>query len=726
MVIRYRPLGAAMALAFSGVLPALAETQVLDTVVVKANRETPLPAAAGSLDAGAVAARRAFVSDTAQLLDDVPGMSFYGSGGVSSLPVIRGLNDDRIGIRIDGMDLTSACGNHMNPPLSYIAPANVARATVVAGITPVSLGGDSIAGSIIIDSKTPAFAKAGEAPLYGGSISAYYRSNGHASGGSVAAQAATENLAISYTGSIATSDNYKSGSGTEVKSSEYEAQNHAISLAAQGDGNLLVANLGYQHIPYQGFPNARMDMVNNDAFFANLRYEGQFDWGKLEARAYYQHTEHEMNFLATKRYMGPGMQSADMPMNTDGKNLGFVLKGDIMLSERDTLRVGTEFHGFRLDDWWPPTSMTGMAAMMMGPGTFQNINDGKRDRAGLFAEWEARWDSQWSTLLGARYEHVKMDTGTVQPYSSTSMMQMADQRAARAFNAEDRERNDNNVDLTALLRFTPDANSTYEGGYARKTRSPNLYERYTWAPGAMAMSMNGWFGDGNGYVGDIDLKPEVAHTISATASWHDAAKREWNFAVTPYLTYVDNYIDVLRCPTSLGGACTAANQTVANNFVYLQFANQDARLYGVDLSGRLPLGSSAFGSFTGRGVVGYVRGTNRDTGDNLYHMMPLNAKLALDHRLEQWSNSLEFQLVAAKNDVQAVRNELETAGYALLNLRTAYEWKHVRLDAGIENLLDKNYDLPLGGAYLGERPFAWGSNVAGMGRSAYVGMTLKF
>jgi iron complex outermembrane recepter protein len=100
--------------------------------------------------------------------------------------------------------------------------------------------------------------------------------------------------------------------------------------------------------------------------------------------------------------------------------------------------------------------------------------------------------------------------------------------------------------------------------------------------------------------------------------------------------------------------------------------------------------------------------------------------LALDHRLEQWSNSLEFQLVAAKNDVQAVRNELETAGYALLNLRTAYEWKHVRLDAGIENLLDKNYDLPLGGAYLGERPFAWGSNVAGMGRSAYVGMTLKF
>jgi iron complex outermembrane receptor protein len=36
----------------------------------------------------------------------------------------------------------------------------------------------------------------------------------------------------------------------------------------------------------------------------------------------------------------------------------------------------------------------------------------------------------------------------------------------------------------------------------------------------MASQMIGWFGDGNGYVGDIDLKPEVAHTVSATADWH--------------------------------------------------------------------------------------------------------------------------------------------------------------------------------------------------------------
>jgi iron complex outermembrane receptor protein len=84
---------------------------------------------------------------------------------------------------------------------------------------------------------------------------------------------------------------------------------------------------------------------------------------------------------------------------------------------------------------------------------------------------------------------------------------------------------DNNIDLTALARFTPDAGQTWEFGYARKTRSPNLYERYTWGRGTMAMTMTNWFGDGNGYVGNIDLKPEVAHTLSATADWHAADRR---------------------------------------------------------------------------------------------------------------------------------------------------------------------------------------------------------
>ena len=32
--------------------------------------------------------------------------------------------------------------------------------------------------------------------------------------------------------------------------------------------------------------------------------------------------------------------------------------------------------------------------------------------------------------------------------------------------------------------------------------------------------MVNWFGDGNGYVGNLDLEPEQANTVSATFDWH--------------------------------------------------------------------------------------------------------------------------------------------------------------------------------------------------------------
>ncbi len=257
-----------------------------------------------------------------------------------------------------------------------------------------------------------------------------------------------------------------------------------------------------------------------------------------------------------------------------------------------------------------------------------------------------------------------------------------------------------------------------------------------WSTNSMAMDMNGWFGDGNGYVGNLDLKPETAHTLSFTAGWHDsgsikdAPAREWELKVTPYYTYVVDYIDVDRCvSTTPGTACTAANASKTTGFVALQFANHDAEMYGFDVSGRMALlRSGELGRFDLSGVAGYVHARRVDNGDSLYHVMPLNAKLALEHKLGNWSSSVEWQLVDAKSDVEQVRNETQTPGYSLVNLRTSYQWDQVRLDAGVENLFDKQYYSPLGGAYLGDRSNGrpWGNPVAGAGRTVFGGITIKF
>ncbi|HMX11021.1 MAG TPA: TonB-dependent receptor plug domain-containing protein, partial [Burkholderiaceae bacterium] len=155
---------------------------VLAPVVVTGVRPTPLPQSEGPSERQLIA-RRAATSDSAKLLLDVPGLSLYTAGGVSSLPAIRGLADDRLRVQVDGMDLVSACANHMNPPLSYIDASAVRGVEVFAGIAPVSAGGDSIGGTIALRSADPEFAAAGAGLLTRGEVGASARSNGRAAAG---------------------------------------------------------------------------------------------------------------------------------------------------------------------------------------------------------------------------------------------------------------------------------------------------------------------------------------------------------------------------------------------------------------------------------------------------------------------------------------------------------------------------------------------------------------
>ncbi|WP_331938561.1 TonB-dependent receptor [Methylosinus sp.] len=684
------------------------------------------PIGATQISGETLDARRPDASDAAQLLYGAPGVDLYEAGGVSRLPALHGLADDRIKILLGGAEITSACANHMNPPLSYIDPSNVGKIEVLSGVTPVSKGGDSIAGTISVEPKPPIFANprvAAPGPsiapgvIASGSVSGFFRSSNSGFGVSGTANVATEHFSLLYNGGYTRGSDYHSGdNGPKVLSTGFISENHSATLAYQNDGHLFTLRGGYQNIPYQGFVNQRMDMTYNRGYSVDAGYEGAFDWGKLEARAFWHHTAHKMGFLYDK-------QPANMPMNASGTDYGYLVKAAIPLDASNLLRIGNEFHGYHLNDWWPPI----VGSMMMGPGTYWNINGGQRDRIGTFAEWEAKWAPQWTTVLGVRNDIVWMSTGDASAYDPRNpipmgMMGMSnpDATAARAFNARSHARTDVNFDMTALLRYQADETSAYELGYSRKTRSPNLYERYVFGVGGMASSMIGWFGDANGYVGNPDLKPEVAHTVSFTAAWRDPVDHDWEAKATPYFSYVENFIDADR----VGGFADKNGSW----FPILQFRNHKAELYGFDLSGRGKLYEAAdVGRFTLSGVIGYVYGENLDRGDGLYHIMPLNARFALEHKLGGWSSAVELQLVDSKTHVSTARNELRTPSYGLVNLRTSYEWDAFRIDLGVTNVADVRYYSPLGGFdYADYKKTSMPGAVPGPGRSYYAGMTVKF
>jgi iron complex outermembrane receptor protein len=696
-------------------------TTVLEKVIVTEHMISPEVSTKNDITHSEVASQLSQKSDTAKLLEDIPGVSFQSNGGVTSLPIIHGLNDERVKTEIDGMIITSACPNHMNPPLSYIDPSNVGMISVLKGVTPVSMGGDSIGGTIAVQSNAPQFAEPEKHILFTGRASSFYRSNGDGYGGSLATGVASEHVRLDLAGSSSQSRNYRDGNDNVVKSSEYISQNATGGWAFKFDNHLLEFKAGQQHVPFQGYPNARMEMTGNEGFFRNAHHHGTFDWGNLDSKLYVEETTHIMD-------AGPDQTTSpnpNMPMKTRARNFGYKVQAEWAVTQQDTVRFGNEFHSQELDDYWP--GVCTVNCFDMGPNAFINLNNATRDRVGSFVEWGANWSTAWNSLLGLRYDRTMTDTGNVHGYNDY-MMYSAD---ANKFNAVSHQRNFDMFDVTALLKFTPNDWSQYEFGYARKNRAPSLYEMYTWSTWSMATTMIGWFGDGNGYTGNMQLKPETAHNISFTAEYYDPKSNAWSMKVTPYFSYVENFIDADLCHSSF---CFQPQNGFPNGFSYLKFANHDARLWGVDVASTAELyQDKSLGQFTARSTMSYVRGERMD-GGNLYHMMPFNLKLGVDHNLVGWKNSLEMQFVDAKQDVQAIRHELRTPSYVLLNAKTSYKYHFVSVDFGIDNLLDKQYFYPLGGSYLGDEytmmlaatKYPNNRAVASMGRSFYVGLTISY
>lgn len=681
----------------------------LDEVVVTARMPLlPLDARKSSLDN----IERQQSADTAHLLDGQPGVDLWTAGGVSGLPALHGLQDDRVRILVDDTTITSACSNHMNPALSYISPSQIEQITVFAGITPVSMGGDSIGGTILVESAKPDFANGSDTLLKSGTLGMRFHDNRGGVSAFAKATLASASNNLTYDAALARANSYARGNGGPVvPATLYKTFNQSLAFAHQmTEGGVLKADVALQHTPYEGFPNQSMDLTGNNARRFGLGLEDHYGWGTLSAKLYYHNTDHKMDVLPL-----PERGGNSMLMLTQGTDKGYLVKAEIPLAERSTLRLGNEFHQQQLNDWWPidPALAADPVYVPFIVGDFININNGTRNRIGTYGEIQTQWDRRWSTLLGIRNDQVRMNTGNVHGYFTTQ------DATANAFNALDRSRKDNNFDLTALARLSAGENSDYEFGFARKTRSPSLYERYMWF---MTNMNNLGMGDLNNYQGNPDLKPEVAHHLGFTADWHDAQKEQWQIRIAPYYTKVKDYIWAQQ---------TGSFLPFGRPWAMLKYTNlNQATLYGIDLSGRSALGSG----FALRGQLSYVRGQNDDTGENLYHMMPLNARAGVDYTTGSWNGSFDVIGVKAKTQVSENYYEPKTAGYMIANLRGGYRiTKDTQVDIGCDNLFDKLYYYPSGGINKIETDAAGYPQtladrrlVAAPGRTCSAGFVMKF
>lgn len=689
-------------------------------------------------------------SDSADLLSALPGVHVNSAGGLSGLPAIRGLADDRLRIQTDGMDLISSCPNHMNPPLSYLSPSALADLTVFATITPVSQGGDSIGGTISALRKRPEFAGPGEGMLISGDMGGYWRNNNQAQGIQANLRVAGEQWSLLYSGNKSEAENYHASrtfkttlvSGRpdhtlaleEVGSTAYKTQNHSMALRFQLGTNDLDLQINHQNMPYQLYPNQRMDLLDNDQLSINFAWRTQTDWGNVKTRIYQETIDHFMNFGKDKqrwygtlapmgtpcspiRFMSDaqGTCADGMPMYSESVLRAVSSDIEWMRNDVDTLRFGAGVQRYALNDYW--TASGGG----MGPDTFENINDGRRNRVYVYVEREQHITSNVAANYGVRAENMSLSTGDVQGYSTSPNAPGMQYMQAQLFNAGSREDDQFNLDITAALNLIVSNELNAEIGIARKVRSPNLYEKYTWSSWMMAASMNNTVGDGNGYVGNANLKAETAYSLSASLIWQPLGSLA-QFRFSPYYTYVEDYID----------AVTANTQWQSGQFNVLSYENQTARIYGIDISAGYRYETHSLGNIDITGSVSFSHAENTETGSSLYQTLPFYGNLTVRHTSGPWETELNWEFAAAKTDISEIRNEVKTAGYGILGLQTGYVSTQFRIDIGVKNLLDKFYFDPTAGSYTGQgmtmafNGIPFGIAVPAMGRSAFVSSTIYF
>ena len=139
-----------LALAFLAVSikPAVAGEHLFDEIIVTERQTKRVIYLEDQLDIS---------PDTSQLLKKVPGANVNGNGPLSGIPQYRGMFGARIGFVINGALLAPAGPNWMDPPLSYVAPAQLVKLEVYRGIAPVSVPQETIGGAIISETVSADF-----------------------------------------------------------------------------------------------------------------------------------------------------------------------------------------------------------------------------------------------------------------------------------------------------------------------------------------------------------------------------------------------------------------------------------------------------------------------------------------------------------------------------------------------------------------------------------------
>lgn len=632
--------GLALASLFSA-FGANAQGEVTDPPLIRITQGQSLEAARLS--------EAATHSEPVQRLSSDPSVSLSRMGGRGLDPVVRGQNEERVEVLLDGMRVEGACPSRMDPPTSRLSTALTPVLEVRTGNRTLRWG-PIAGGQVIATTAAPEFTGDNETTGHltlGGSGNG----EGRLVNGSVAA--GSSDAFMRFAGGYDEADDYEDGDGKEVRSS-YENSEARVDAAWTADNGFYIKGLGSRQEERDvKFPGRGMDAPETDTDLYRLELGAPVGNGGWSLMTWQADVDHVMDNFSLRESL--------MKMQTDSqtRTQGARLVMDQTINHTKNLSFGVDVES----NEWDATVLNGMnldnKASLIWPGV-------ERDRVGVFVE--GFHQIRLNTRLGAgiRYDRVQMDaTRADQSFRPMpgGMMSLSPADLYRsAYGTDDVEVNDDNLSgfVTGEWRFSQSRRLEITASHS--VRSPSVNERYV----ARKTMKGSW-------VGNPGLDTEKHHKLEVGLSGHQG---NWNWRPAVWVDQVDDY--VYRFDTRN-----------PDNTTDTRYANISARLLGVE--GEMEWSN---GTWSSSSKFASVRGENRDTGNALPRIPPVQFIQSLGWQHKGHSLVAEWQLARRQDriDQESGLDPGASPGYGVFSLSGTHPlMANLSLTWAVDNLFDKTW-----------------------------------
>ncbi|MGE0080404.1 MAG: TonB-dependent copper receptor [Thiohalomonadaceae bacterium] len=428
-------------------------------------------------------------------------------------------------------------------------------------------------------------------------------------------------------GTRSQSDNYEDGDGNEVHS-EYERWSGTAIAGWTPDEDTRV--------------EFNVDRSDGEAAYADRAMDGvvfeREAWGVKASRANLSPLVQRIEAQYYHSYVDHVMDNFSlrtlppmmMPMesNPDRETNGARLVGELAISERTLLTVGADY---RSDEH----------SLRMGPdvSVLPRAPDLSFEQAGLFAELEHAVGASDTFAAGVRVDRV------------TATAERGARSAAPGTDDEDTTRG-------GFVRYEHALSDAWRllAGIGHAERAPDYWERAR----------------------TFDIDPEKSTQIDLGAAFRSGPL---DATLSAFYTRVDDFIliDWTQKPTPPPAGIAR---------------NVDARLYGFEADAAYSFSPH----WTVRATLAHVIGENETDEVALAQVPPLEARLNLGYDDRTWAAGVLVRWVAEQDRVDIGRGGIagkdvaESDGFTVVSLNAAYRpTAHVKLTAGVDNVLDETY-----------------------------------